>query len=94
MYKLKKIVGSVWYLGSGVVFDCFFPDLCFLSYFLCLFSFLFSIWVNLFCNHLDREESARNFPLTFLLMYFDSQCPVALPRGAVGLSAVFDCGIT
>ena len=32
--------------------------------------------------------------LTFDLMHCDSQCSVALPQGAVGLSAVCDCGIS
>ena len=48
----------------------------------------------LFCNHLDWEESAGCFALTVFLMSCDSQCSVALPHGAVGWSAVCDCGIS
>ena len=41
----------------------------------------------LFCNHLDREERAGCLPSV-------SCCCVAVPRGATGLSAVCDCGIS
>ena len=34
------------------------------------------------------------FALTVILMFCDSQCSVALPRGAVGRSVVCDCGIS
>ena len=39
-----------------------------------------------FCNNLDREERVGYFTLS-------SWCLVALPHGAVGWSAVCDCGI-
>ena len=45
----------------------------------------------LVCNHLDWEERAGCFAWFVLLV--SSDCCVALPRGAVGLSAVCDCGI-
>ena len=46
----------------------------------------------LFCNHLDGEERAGCFALFVFLVSLDF-C-VALPRGAMGLSAVCDCGIS
>ena len=50
-----------------------------------------SFW---FSNHLDGEERAGCFTLTIFLMSCDSRCSVALPDGAVGWSAVCDCGIS
>ena len=44
------------------------------------------------CNHLDGEERASCFALFVFLVFRD--CCVALPRGATGLSAVCDCGIS
>ena len=49
-----------------------------------------SFW---FCNHLDWEERAGCFVITFFLMSCDSQCSVALPYGAVGWSVLCACGI-
>ena len=46
----------------------------------------------LVCNHLDREERAGYFAWFVLLVSRD--CCVALPRGAMSLSAVCDCGIS
>ena len=46
----------------------------------------------LFCHHLDGEERAVCFAWFVLLVSRD--CCVALPRGAMGLSAVCDCGIS
>ena len=48
-----------------------------------------SFW---FCNHLDGEERAGCFAWFVFLVSRD--CCVALPRGAMGLSAVCDCGIS
>ena len=45
-----------------------------------------------FCNHLDKEERAACFAWFVFLVSCDG-C-VALPRGAMGLSAVCDCGIS
>ena len=45
-----------------------------------------------FCNHLDGEERASCFALFVFLVSCD-YC-VALPRSAMGLSAVCDCGIS
>ena len=45
-----------------------------------------------FCNHLDWEERAGCFTLFVFLVSRD--CCVALPRGAMGPSAVCDCGIS
>ena len=44
--------------------------------------------------HLGGEEKAGCFALTVFLMHCDSQCSVPLLRGAVGWSAVCDCGIS
>ena len=41
-----------------------------------------------FCNHLEEEEKAG----TLLLLPY--RCSVALPRGAVGWSAVCNCCIS
>ena len=45
-----------------------------------------------FCNHLDGEKRAGCFAQLVFLVSHDG-C-VALPRGAVGLSAVCDYGIS
>ena len=45
-----------------------------------------------FCNYLDGEEGAGCFAWFVLLL--SCYCCVALPRGAMGLSAVCDCGIS
>ena len=47
-----------------------------------------------FCNHLDEEEKAGCFALTVFLMSCDTQCSVALSHGAMGWSAICDCGIS
>ena len=47
-----------------------------------------------FCNHLDEEEKAGCFAIIVLWMYCYYKCSVALPHGAVGWSAVCDCGIS
>ena len=45
-------------------------------------------------NHLDEEERAGCF--AFIVFWMSCYCkyPVALPHGAVGWSAVCDCGIS
>ena len=45
-----------------------------------------------FCNHLDGEERA-GWVAEFVFLVSRDGC-VALPRGAMGLSAVCDCGIS
>ena len=45
-----------------------------------------------FCNHLDGEKIAGCFAQFVLLVSHD--CCVTLPRGAIDLSAVCDCGIS
>ena len=53
-----------------------------------------------FCNHLKKEEKAGCFAkaccfaIVVLQMYCYYNCSVALPRNAVGWSAVCDCGIS
>ena len=44
------------------------------------------------CNHLDGEDRAGCF--AFFVFLVSRDCCVALPRGAMGLSAVCDCGIS
>ena len=44
----------------------------------------------------EREKERRRagcFTLTVFLMSCDSQCSVVLPHGALGWTAVCDCGI-
>ena len=48
----------------------------------------------LFCNHIEEEEKAGRFAIFVLQMYCCHKCSVALPHGAVGWSAVCDCGIS
>ena len=45
-----------------------------------------------FCNQLDGEERAGRFAW-FVFLVSHSRC-MAFPRGAMGLSAVCDCGIS
>ena len=45
-------------------------------------------------QHLDGEERSGCFTLTVFLMSCNSQCSVAYPHGAIGWSAVCDCGIS
>ena len=47
-----------------------------------------------FCNHLEEEEKAGCFDAIVLQIYCYYKCSVALPHGAVGLSVVYDCGIS
>ena len=47
-----------------------------------------------FCNHLEEEEEAGCFAFIVLQMYCYYKCSVALPHGAMGWSAVCDCGIS
>ena len=42
--------------------------------------------------HLDGERRAHYFAQFVFMMYSD--CCIALPRGAMGLPAVCDCGIS
>ena len=48
----------------------------------------------LFYNHLEEEEKVDCFAIIVLQMYCYCKCSVALPHGAVGWSAVCDCGIS
>ena len=57
---------------------CFF--LCVLHYFV--------------CDHLEEEEKTDCFAIIVLKVYCYSKCSVANPHGAVGWSAVCDCGIS
>ena len=50
--------------------------------------------INLCRNHLEEEEKADCFAIIVLQMYCYHKCYVALPRGAMGWSAVCDCGIS
>ena len=44
-----------------------------------------------FCNHLDEEERAGCFVFIVFWVSCYCKCPVALPHGDVGWSAVCDC---
>ena len=50
--------------------------------------------ITLFCNHLEEEERAGCFAFIVLRMYFYCKCSVTLPHGAVGWSALCDCGVS
>ena len=50
-----------------------------------------SLYVHSSIDHLDGEERAGFFAQFVFLVSRD--CCVALPRGAMSLSAVCDCGI-
>ena len=45
-------------------------------------------------NDLDEEEEAGCFAFIVFWVSCYCKCPVALPHGAVGWSAVCDCGIS
>ena len=47
-----------------------------------------------FCNRLDEKERAGYFAFIVFWISCYSKCPVALPYGAVGWSAVCDCGVS
>ena len=47
-----------------------------------------------FCNHLEEEERAGCFGFIVFWMSCYCKCPIALPHGAVGWSAVCNCGIS
>ena len=59
---------------------------------LCLSMFCYA----LLCVHssVEEEEKAGCFAIIVLQMYCYFKCSVALPHGAVGWSAVCDCGIS
>ena len=46
----------------------------------------------LVCNHLEEEGGC--FAIIVSQMYCYCKCSVALPHGAVGWSAMCDCGIS
>ena len=48
----------------------------------------------LLCYHIEEEEKTCCFAIFVLKMYSYFKCYVALPHGAVGWSAVCDCGIS
>ena len=47
-----------------------------------------------FYNHPGKEERAGCFTLIVFLMSCDCLCSLTLPHGAVGWSAVCECGIS
>ena len=47
-----------------------------------------------FAKNLDFEGRACCFTLIVFLLSYDFKCSVALSHGAVGWSAIFDCGIS
>ena len=48
----------------------------------------------LVCNHLEEEERVGCFAFIVLRMFCYCKCFVTLLHGAVGWSAVCDCGIS
>ena len=46
------------------------------------------------CNHLDEEERAGCFAFIVLRMSGYCKCSVTFPHGALGWSAVCECGIS
>ena len=60
--------------------------------------FVGALCLSLFGIHyfmsLEEEEGAGCFAFKVLQMYCSCKCSVALPRGAVGWSAVGNCGIS
>ena len=63
---------------------------------LCLvFDLLCIVWFPFwFSNYLDEQERACCFALVVFLVSCGCWCSVALPRGAVGWSAVCNYGIS
>ena len=53
-----------------------------------------TLYPFLFCNHLGEEERAGCSAFIVFYMFCYCKCPVALLHGAVGWSAVCDCGIS
>ena len=49
---------------------------------------------HLLASCLEEEKKAGCFANIVLQMYCNYKCSVALPHGAVGWTAVCDCGIT
>ena len=45
-------------------------------------------------HHLEEEDKAGCFDIIVLQIYCYYKCSVALPQGAVGWSAVCNCGIS
>ena len=60
---------------------------------LCLSLFGMHYFMSILVLHLDREARAGCF--TFIVFYMScyNTCSMALPHGAVGCFAVYDCGI-
>ena len=49
-------------------------------------------FVSILVLHLEGEENAVAFVIITLQMYCYYKCSVTVPHGAVGWSAVCDCG--
>ena len=56
--------------------------------------FCITLYPFQFCNHLDEDERTGCFALSVLQMDCDCYCSLTLPHGAMGWSAVCDCGIS
>ena len=62
---------------------------------LCLSLFFMHNFLSIaFCNHLEEEERAGCFAIMVLQMYCNHICYEVPPHGAMGSSAVRDCGIS
>ena len=59
---------------------------------LCLSLFCYALlWIH---SSLEEEEKAGCFATIVLQMHCYYKCSVALPHGAMGWYAVYDCGIS
>ena len=63
-----------------------------LEFCVCL-RFVMHYFVSILVLHLEEEEKAVCFVFFVEQMYCNYRCSVALPCGAVGWSALCDCGI-
>ena len=63
---------------------------------LCLSLFYYPLLCLLssFSKHFEEKEKTGCFAIIVLQMYCYYKCSVALPHGAVGWFAVYDCGIS
>ena len=59
-----------------------------------LFGYALPCVFSSFCRHLDEEERAGCFAFIVFWISCYCKCPIALPHGAMGRSAVCDCGIS